>query len=365
MGNFCAAGAKLEVCVFNLEVGGANNPYDVHVATTENSGKPYQLKKDFMLKKKAGLIVLLVSMVASDLFAGTLVSYTAGDVLIGFRKSGGANDLVVDAGPISTFIGYPANSTNTITQFTGSQLALVGTNGVSWSAFTSSGDSQTLYVTKARTSTNAKTSPWLNAPNNPTVAGDMGECPLGALDNLAYNGLNTSTAVIEPDVSAGNPNYLTGLSYHDTLDPNGTGDFNFGGDFQGNPENTTSNNFTISGTVVRSDFYSIPTGNGFTTNGVTFLGYFEFSTNGVMTYVAYPSAPVVASRIVSIVRTGTTNTITFTTGPTGTYTLLGTNLITAPKATWPAISSVSGNNGNRSLTDVITGGSKFYIISAQ
>ena len=39
------------------------------------------------------------------------------------------------------------------------------------------------------------------------------------------------------------------------------------------------------------------------------LGYFELSTNGVMTYVAYPSTtPVIAS----INRSGSSNTITYT-----------------------------------------------------
>ena len=96
------------------------------------------------------------------------------------------------------------------------------------------------------------------------------------------------------------------------------------------------------------------------------LVYFEFSTNGVMTYIAYPtSGTITAPTIVSITRSGTTNTITFITGATGIYTLLGTNNLTAPQSTWPPISSVPGNDSQQSLTDVNTNGTGFYIIRAQ
>src|ERR1017187_10678172 len=109
-----------------------------------------------MLNKKVGLIVLFVSFVVSELFAGTLTSYANGDVLICFRKSGVANDLVVDAGPISTFTNATPNQRITITQYTGGQLAaaLSATNGVSWSAFAyfdnSVNPNWTLYMTRAR-----------------------------------------------------------------------------------------------------------------------------------------------------------------------------------------------------------------------
>jgi hypothetical protein len=51
-------------------------------------------------------------------------------------------------------------SEDTHHQYTGTQLADVGTNGVSWSAFTWLSDN-TLFVTEARTSLNQQTAPWL------------------------------------------------------------------------------------------------------------------------------------------------------------------------------------------------------------
>ena len=74
-----------------------------------------------MLNKKVGLIALLTSVAASGVWAGTITNYAVGDVLVCFRKGG--NDMVVDAGPLSTFTNATANQRITITQYTGTQLA--------------------------------------------------------------------------------------------------------------------------------------------------------------------------------------------------------------------------------------------------
>jgi len=119
-----------------------------------------------MLNKKVGLIVLFVSMAVSELFAGTLTSYANGDVLICFRKSGGANDFVVDAGSISTFTNATPNQRINITQFTTNQLYVIGLNSVIFSAFTWFDDSVAptnqwiLFMSRGRTSLNTQTAPW-------------------------------------------------------------------------------------------------------------------------------------------------------------------------------------------------------------
>lgn len=323
-----------------------------------------------MLNKKVGLIALFVSFVVSELFAGTLTSYANGDVLICFRKSGVANDLVVDAGPISTFTNATPNQRITITQYTGNQLALVGTNSIIWSAFTWLDDSispmsaqWTLFVSKGRSSIGTQTTSWSarSQGSQALVGGDMGSIVTGASVCLGYNGLNTVSAVIEPDDAGNsNPNYTSGQSYVGTLGPN----FDFNGDFVGNAEKTTPSNFTTAGVVVRSDFYQIPpTGGG----SVKFLGYFELNTNGVMTYVAYPSATPTVPVISSFSFSNNISHVSFTTGNSGTYTLRGTNSsgLTTPRINWPAISSVSGNGSIKTLTDNTTDSSKFYIITAQ
>src|SRR5208282_4307076 len=172
-----------------------------------------------MLNKKTGLIALLAGFAASEIMAGTLSSFAVGDVLVCFRNSGGgANDLVVDAGQISTFTGAAANTRIPITQYTGSQLALVATNNVSWSAFgwydSTVSPNWTLFVTEARTTLNDQTAPWLEANQSAQekTAVRMATIPPGTVAEANYSGLSTATAVIEQDSSTDNPNYTEGVS---------------------------------------------------------------------------------------------------------------------------------------------------------
>jgi hypothetical protein len=274
--------------------------------------------------------------------------------------------MVVDAGPVSTFTGATHNQRIPITQYTGTQLAQVGTNSVSWSAFAWQSDN-TLFVTRARTSLNQQTIPWV-AASSPVQNGTIGQMvtiPPGALDelNLAIYSQSTPTAVVEEgnSVNPANLNYTDGLSYQDALA--GSYGANFDGKFQGNPENTTPSTFITSGKVVRSDFYQmIPTGS-LNVHG-TWLGYFELNTNGAMTFVAKPTTPPVLS---TFNRNGSIATITYKSGLYGTYNLLATNNISAPLSTWPVVGGnlSSGDNSTHTVQDTDSAGNKFYIIVGQ
>jgi len=119
----------------------------------DNYSNNLRIQKTIMNNKtKIGLIVTLAG-IASNLTAGDFTSYATGDVLICFR-SGSGYDLVVDAGPITTFTGYAANSRHTITQFNSTQLSDLGfqTSTFNWSAFTYLANN-TLYLTKANNNT--------------------------------------------------------------------------------------------------------------------------------------------------------------------------------------------------------------------
>ena len=119
---------------------------------------------------------------------------------------------------------------------------------------------------------------------------------------------------------------------------------------------------------MRADLYwMLPYNSNISHPPSTYLGYFELNTNGVLTYTAGPSSSTpVAPTIVSVTRVGTTTTVYFTTGPSGSYSLLGTNNLTAPEVTWPVIGSpVTGNSQTNSISDVTTDSSRFYLIRAQ
>ena len=285
-----------------------------------------------MFNKKIGLVALCVALSVSEIWAGTFTNYAIGDVMLGFRKTGGTYDLVVNAGPIATFTNLPVNTRYAISNYTGAQLAQVGTNLIRWSAFTYLDNSLptaavpvaaqwTLFATKARATLSTRTTAWTSAGQSlqELTGGQMALIPAGANDMRTFNGLSTPTAVIEQDGSQGNPNYPTGYSYSDAVqDLQDATLADFGGNFGGNVECTNNASFILQSTVVRADFYQIPpTGGG----SVKFLGYFEFSTNGTMTYVAYPTAPVVQTVAASAV-TGSTAQLNSNVNPTNSVTTL-------------------------------------------
>jgi len=319
-----------------------------------------------MIKQKIGLITLLASMTAGSLYANnTLTNYAVGDVLICFQ--GGGKDLVVDAGPISTFLGYGTNTSHPILAYTTTQVntpAGPGIDGIQWSAFTWKADN-TLYMTKPRSDVNTPTTPWHSESGNlqNNVVLRMVTIPPGAANNRTWKTQSTDTAIIEPSKSSGNPQYkLGGVSYTEALAGSYQSDWN--GTFQGNPENIELTGvFSGSGTVMRSDFYQLTPTEG-VSNGI-FLGYFELADNGSMTYVAYPpTVPVINS----ITRTGNSTTITYTTGLYGTYTLLGSGDIATSLGSWTPVSGVSllgGDSATHSVTFTDINGTKFYTIKAQ
>ncbi len=279
--------------------------------------------------------------------------------------------MVVDAGPVTQFTGASVNQVIPISQFNGNQLAVIGTNGTSWSAFTWLPDN-TLFVTRPRVSPNAPTSPWQakGSSSQHSTALRMGTIPPGAVDsfNRSVYPATTSTAVLEEDVSDGNANYVTGVSYHQALAGASGGQFN--GTFVGNPENTTTNDisdptqaFTGAGQVQRSDFYKVTPSNGFAFG--TLLGYFELNTNGAMNYVAFP---LTIPTIISIGRTNTTTTITYTTGPTGTYTLRGNTSANSgtPLISWTSMAPLtSGDVASHTVSFTDTNNFEIYTITGQ
>lgn len=313
-----------------------------------------------MLNKKIGLIALLTSVAASGVMAqGSITSYAVGDVLVCFR-GGAGSDMVVDAGSISTFTNATHNQRITITQYTGTQLAQVGTNSVSWSAFTWLGDN-TLFMTRARTSLNLQSTPWVDSGSSQAgVVNQMVTIPPGALEeyNEGVYPVSSSTAVVEENDSNDNPNYPDGQSYFRAL--TGAYGSDWDGKFQGNPEGTTSSTFVRSSTVVRSDFYQLPPSSS--GQGI-WLGYFEFNTNGVMTFVAKPTTQPVLN---TFSRSGNIATINYKTGLYGSYYLLGTNNMSAPLSTWPVLQTLNtGDTLGHSIQDTETTNNLFYIIQGQ
>jgi hypothetical protein len=313
--------------------------------------------------------------------ANAQLAYSSGDVLVCFRNTATpVYDVIVDAGPVANFVGLPAGNKITIAT---DLLSYVGTNNVAWSACAAVdnfGVSENTWLTKPRASLGTQTVPF-NTGRPSVMALIAG--PIDGNPSLSYDPVNsypsgdlpvnTATEVVEVETGHTADNQVTGDCYFYWVqstsqlaaDP-GT----FGGHAPlpgGVVEQITPANFTKAGNPMRSDFYQLLSNSGTVNNTPgTYLGYFEFSTNGVMTYTSGPSAVVVPAPIItSFTRTGSTNVITFTTVNGGTYNLIGANNLTIPVAGWPIIgSSVAGTGSPMSITNVAADAVNYYRISA-
>jgi hypothetical protein len=315
---------------------------------------------------------------------------TAGDVLVCFRyvnpttSALGNYELVVDCGSVATFTNMTAGQTKAITTFySPSLLSYVGTNNIYWSALacysSADGKSSAVWMTRPRSDMNTQSAPW---PCKNTSAENLAGGQIDTIGNdamyISYvnnTPAQSATYLVEHQNSAAGSSDF--WSYSTMMGANQDLAGNFWGDVSGNKilEQGTPSNFTTAGQPVRADFYQLlstnmianPTNN----QAGKYLGYFEFATNGVMTYTAGPSPVVLtAPRIVSFTRNGTTNTVYFTTigGGTFNYTLRGTNSagLSAAKTSWPAIgSSIAGNGLTNSLVEITTSDPRYYIITAQ
>jgi hypothetical protein len=247
------------------------------------------MNRKALLAKALFLVTACLAFSAVSLRAQTFI-FNPQDLVLAFRQSGGASDLVVDIGQASAYYGASGGSSFTIGQYNASQLssAFSSLDNLSFSvsgAVRTSGDPvnplQTLWVTDPRVDINTQSSPWQRQSqfSQGTVGGQIVGIGNGA---VTYGGTqpagpnNTASAVVIPD---SDPN-----SYHSFMGD--SGDFN--GTFQGNAENTTGLNFTTSGSPLVSDLYQLRPGSG----DSTLLGQFQFNTDGTMTFTAVPEPSI-------------------------------------------------------------------------
>jgi hypothetical protein len=172
--------------------------------------------------------------------------------------------------------------------------------------------------------------------------------------------VNTSTAV---GIPPGNP-----YSCESYLGP--------GGDVNGNyfvVENSSLSPFT---SPIVSDFFMEvplffpdPLQDNATNGPTSYLGYFTFSPDGSLTFTrkSNAAAPPPPAPTLSILRAGTTSTISFSTTNGATYSLIYTNPsgLSAPRSAWPMLGSpVIGTGGPTNFVDTTTAADRVYSVTA-
>jgi len=233
--------------------------------------KPYQL-------------AVLSAVAAGSLWsldASAQLSYNQGDLLLGLRSPGAGNDLIVDIGPASQYVGVSSPIAISGTYFTSAQFTASGLNlnNLYFSVF---GDNSgnTLWVTGDSTLTRH------TGNSQSGAASEFEAIANGAADAGSYyaaNAANSASAVITPNnfVAGGG----TDLSYtKGVLDPVlSVGNFGY---FPVVNEITTANGFSGGSTGgVYLNLYELnPYVNNTTQPAGTLLGYFELDSNGTLTF---------------------------------------------------------------------------------
>lgn len=304
------------------------------------------------------------------LFAGAVSAapflYTSGDLTLTFRKSGNADDYVVNIGKATNYNNVPTGTTFTVTNLSLSQLgaAFPSYNELKWSvaaanrleALDPNYPAQTLWISRQRISPSVPSTPWQRRGqslqgNVGSQIDAVGKNAATASSTLPGGANNTATGVVIP--VGNNPNVGAPIGV------NG----NYAGNFQGNVETLTATDFdSNAGNVSQADLYELLPGSG----NARYLGYFELKPDGSLTF-KNPAVAAPQPNITSITRTGNVTTVSFTTASGYTYRLRATNEagLTTPVSTWSIGASISGTGAVLSLTDTNTAAIRFFAVDAQ
>ena len=298
--------------------------------------------------------------------SGAPFLYTSGELTLTFRKSGNADDYVVNIGKATNYNNVPAGTTFTVTNLSVTQLgsAFPTYNDLKWSvaaanrleALDPNYPAQTLWISRPRTTSTVQSTPWQRRGqslqgNTASQIDAVGKNAAVASSTLPGGANNTATGVVIPVDN--NPNVSSPIGVSG----------NYAGNFQGNVEALTVANFTgNANNVSRSDLYELLPGSG----AGRYLGYFELKPNGTLTF----NNPIVAPprpTITSITRTGNVTTVSFTTVASATYRLRATDAagLTSPVSTWATGASIVGTGAVQSLTDTNTADIRFFAVDAQ
>jgi MYXO-CTERM domain-containing protein len=206
--------------------------------------------------------------------------FNNGDLMLGFRTAGGADDLQVNLGDRANYLrqdGVPFGLGNFSADLAGASLSLNNLK-LSVSGTVRPGDGaaypdMTLWVTRARSTPGIQSTPW-NRNSESTLGNTASKIRAIGLNAVSYStsvGSTDASKIVVPDSST--------LSYKAQV---GTGG-NFGG-YPGVVEGTTSASFSSGVTPLRLDLYEIQPGSG----PSTFMGYFEMTPSGDMSFSPVP-----------------------------------------------------------------------------
>ncbi len=320
-------------------------------------------------------------------------TYKDSDLCLGFRKVtpySDNNQVVVNIGQASTYVNASIGTVLPISAFSASQLAsptFADLNNLSWSVFGwftlpsanyPGYPAYTLWLTVPRTD-NAVRSADANrygATVQAVAKSKMGSILSGAAfisHDIGTSGTYNTAAFVRESIAT-YPTHLYSVWMGDLSDGT-TGTLNDTWQ-DNNLEITTPGAFSG---VVRSDLYEVrPLDDGHggivvdphtgTTGLAYYVGYFEFNSNGTMTFTRQAASTTPSQVTIKVARTNSVSTISFLSSSSVTYTLCFTNAagLSTPASNWPAQSgTIAGDGTTKSFQDATTDPMRFYRVRAQ
>jgi len=320
-------------------------------------------------------------------------TYRTADLCLGFRKTGNYqenNEVVVDIGQASGYLGLSIGTTIPVPNVSPTQLSpgsFTSFANLQWSVSgyyignTYAGyPKYTLWLTVPRAVSSVQSTPptRLSSGYQQTIYPGIASIFSGAKAISTSVGVSNqfNTPFFEQESIANYPNYILTDFMGSIVDPTqGTLQDTWP---EGNLEITTPNSFSGS---VRSDLYEVrplTDGNGNPivdphtgTNGPAyFVGYFQFNSDGSMTFTraaSSTSAPPPPAPILSIARSGGNAIISFATTNGATYTLYFTNSVglTHAASNWPSSpTTLTGDGTTKQFVDPANNPNRFYQVGA-
>lgn len=298
-------------------------------------------------------------------------AYSPSDLLLTFRQSGNASDLVVNVGKASAFNALPAGTTIPVGALAADQFssAFPSINGVSWSVSGANRPPadpnypvQTLWISRAREVPVTQSLPWLR--KGVYYQGTAG----GQIAGIGANTVSASSIL-----PAGPDNNGIGVVIPST------GDFSispllgdggdFAGTFQGTVEASTAADFDSDpSNVSRIDLYELlpgSTATGTLNNPARYVGYFELKPDASLTFNTLLPAPPTPT-ITGISRSGETTTVSFGTVSGFRYTVRAASDLGSAGGlgAWNIVATVVGDGSPKSVEDTSASSSRFFIVEA-
>jgi hypothetical protein len=294
--------------------------------------------------------VLILAAASFASFHGVAANFTwaDGELLLGFRQSGGTSELVVDLGKATNWNQWAASHAGVTTNLTPALFKAAfpsSANNIFWSSFAANATpDHTLWASKPRIDFDVQSSPWLGRTTLGQSAGlnpihGTGANALSFAASANPRALQTANEVVLPLGISGGYQYQVSVQNRDLYGAH----FGYGGFQDGSVgvENNTPEGFDNGQGTNRLDLYFLPAVSG---QPGKYLGYFDLISNGSLYFTAAGPHPGLAS-------------VSPATGPTtgGTLvTMTGSNLVDGLSVRFAGVPASTVNFSNPTLVTVIT-----------